>query len=59
MPITPRIKRLCLNQETVKQMRWHKEGGRQNQDLDIMVHPSNSKAWKALDLFDLEFARDP
>jgi hypothetical protein len=50
MPITPRIIRLCINQETVKQMRWHKEGDDQNQDLDIMVHPSDREAWKALDL---------
>jgi hypothetical protein len=25
IPITPRLKRLFLNQETAKQMRWHKE----------------------------------
>jgi hypothetical protein len=24
MPITPRLKRLYLSEETVKQMRWHK-----------------------------------
>jgi hypothetical protein len=40
MPINPRLKRLFLNQETTKQMRWHKEGDRQGQDPDIMVHPS-------------------
>jgi hypothetical protein len=26
MPITPRLKRLFLSKETMKQMRWHKEG---------------------------------
>jgi hypothetical protein len=40
-------------------MRWHKEGGRQGQDPDIMVHPSDGEAWQALDRFDLEFARNP
>jgi hypothetical protein len=44
IPITPRLKRLFLNQETAKQMRWHKEGDRQDQDSDIMVHPSDGEA---------------
>jgi ABC-type bacteriocin/lantibiotic exporter with double-glycine peptidase domain len=44
MPITPRLKRLFLNQETVKQMMWHKEGDCQDQDSDIMVHPSDGEA---------------
>jgi hypothetical protein len=59
MPITPRLKRFFLNQETTKQMRWHKEGDRQDQDPDIVVHPSNGEAWQALDRFDLEFVGDP
>jgi hypothetical protein len=59
MPITPRLKRLFLNQETTKQMRWHKEGDRQDQDPDIMVHPLDGEAWQTLDRFDPEFARDP
>jgi hypothetical protein len=58
MPITPRLKRLFLNQETTKQMRWHEEGDCQDQDPDIMVHPSDGKAWQALVRFDLEFTRD-
>ncbi|KAL5647631.1 hypothetical protein ACJX0J_041986, partial [Zea mays] len=41
MPITPQLKRLFLNQETTKQMRWHKEGDRQGQDPNVMVHPSD------------------
>jgi hypothetical protein len=40
-------------------MRWHKEGKRDSEYLDIMLHPVNSEAWEALDHFDLEFARDP
>jgi hypothetical protein len=41
MLITPRLNWLFLNKETMKQMRWHKEGDRQGQDPDIMVHPLN------------------
>jgi hypothetical protein len=43
----------------MKQMRWHKEGKRDSEDLDIMSHPANGEAWQALDHFDLKFARDP
>jgi hypothetical protein len=39
-------------------MLWHKEGDRESQDLDIVMHPSDGDAWKALDHFDPEFARD-
>jgi hypothetical protein len=37
-------------------MQWHKDGERENKE--VMVHPSDSDAWKALDNFDPEFARD-
>jgi hypothetical protein len=37
-------------------MRWHKEGVRENNQ--VMVHPSDSEAWKVLDDFDPDFARD-
>jgi hypothetical protein len=37
-------------------MRWHKDGERENKE--VMVHPSYSNAWKALDNFDPEFAQD-
>jgi hypothetical protein len=39
-------------------MRWHKEGNRDSEDLDIMSHPTNTEAWEALDRFDPEFARE-
>jgi hypothetical protein len=58
MPITPRLKRLYLSEETMKQMRWHKEGKHDSEDLDIMSHPADSEAWEALNRFDPEFARD-
>jgi hypothetical protein len=59
IPITPRLKQLFLSKETVKQMRWHHEGKRESEDLDIMSHPANSEVWQSLDHFDPEFVRDP
>ena len=38
-------------------MRWHKEGVRENDEL--IVHPSDVDAWKALDTFGPDFAADP
>jgi hypothetical protein len=37
-------------------MRWHKDGERVNKE--VMVHPSDSDAWKTLDNFNPEFAQD-
>jgi hypothetical protein len=37
-------------------MRWHKDGVCDNDQ--VMVHPSDSDAWKALDDIDADFARD-
>jgi hypothetical protein len=59
MPITLRLKWLYLSKETVKHMKWHKEGKRDSKKPDIMSHPADTEAWEALDRFDLEFARDP
>jgi hypothetical protein len=59
MPITLRLKRLYLSEETAKQMRWHKEGKCDSEDPDIMSHPANTEAWEALDHFDPSFTRDP
>jgi hypothetical protein len=58
IPITPRLKQLFLSKETVKQIRWHKEGKRDSEDSDIMLHPADGEAWQALNRFDPEFARD-
>jgi hypothetical protein len=38
-------------------MRWHQEGVRDNDDL--IVHPLDGDAWKALDTFDPDFVADP
>jgi hypothetical protein len=42
--------------KTARHMRWHKEGLRENDQ--VMVHPSDSEAWKTLDNFDPDFTRD-
>jgi hypothetical protein len=39
-----------LSKKTAMHMRWHKEGVRDHDDL--IVHPSDGDAWKALDTFD-------
>jgi hypothetical protein len=40
----PRLKRLFLCEETVQQMRKHKEGIRDSEDADIMSHHVDAKA---------------
>jgi hypothetical protein len=47
---------LFISKKTVMHMRWHKEGEHDNSN--VMVHPSDGEAWKALDNFDPDFARD-
>jgi hypothetical protein len=37
-------------------MRWHNEGVRENNQ--VMVCPSDSEAWKALDNFDADYFKD-
>jgi hypothetical protein len=44
MPITLRLKRLYLSEETMKHMRWHKEGKCNSEDPDIMSHPADTEA---------------
>jgi hypothetical protein len=56
MPLTLRMKRLFISKKTARHMRWHKEGVHENSQ--VMVHPSDSEVWKALDDFDADFARD-
>jgi hypothetical protein len=47
---------LFLSKKTARHMRWHKEGILENDQ--VMVYPSDSEEWKALDDFDVDFARD-
>jgi hypothetical protein len=43
-------------EKTTMHMRWHKEGVCENDEL--MVHPSDGDAWKAIDRFDPYFATE-
>jgi hypothetical protein len=56
MPLTPRMKQLFISKKIARHMRWHKEGVCENDQ--VMVHPSDSEAWKTLDDFDPDFTRD-
>jgi hypothetical protein len=56
MPLMSRMKQLFLLKKTTQHMRWHKQGVHENDQM--MVHPSDSEAWKALDDVDTDFARD-
>jgi hypothetical protein len=47
---------MFLLERTTIHMRWYKDGERENKE--VMVHPSDSDVWKALDNFDPEFAQD-
>jgi hypothetical protein len=51
------VKQLFLSKKLAMHMQWHKEGVRENDEL--MVHPSDRDAWKALDKFDPDFAVEP
>jgi hypothetical protein len=59
IPITTRRKRLFLSKEIVKQMRWHKKGKRDSEDVNIMSLPVDAEAWQPLDHFDPKFTSDP
>jgi hypothetical protein len=59
IPNIPRLKQSFLCEEMMQQLRWHKEGIRDSEDTDIMLHPVDAEAWQALDRFDPEFARGP
>jgi hypothetical protein len=56
IPLTPWMKWLFISKKTARHMRWHKEGVRENDQ--VMVHSSDSEAWKTLDDFDADFVRD-
>jgi hypothetical protein len=47
---------MFVSERTTIHLWWHKDGERENKD--VMVHPSDSDAWKALDNIDPEFAQD-
>jgi hypothetical protein len=55
-PITPRLKQLFISKRTARDMRWHKEGIRENDR--VTGHPSGGETWKVLDGFDADFTSD-
>jgi 1,4-alpha-glucan branching enzyme len=59
IPITPMLKWLFMCEETTQQMMWNKERIHDNEDVDIVSHPTDAEAWQALNHFDPEFVRDP
>ena len=54
LPITERLQRLYMTEATANDMRWHKEGPRQNSNM--MVHPADSDAWIKFDVLHCDFA---
>jgi hypothetical protein len=46
------LKRVFPCKEMAQQMRWHKKGIRDSEDVDIMSHPADAEAWHALNYFD-------
>jgi hypothetical protein len=48
MPIMSQMKQLFLSKKITRHMRWHKEDARENNQ--VIVHPSDSEASKALDI---------
>ena len=56
LPFIPRIQRLYMTEESMKQMIWHKNGKRYNPDR--MVHASDSEAWTHFDGIHHEKAKE-
>jgi hypothetical protein len=56
LPFIPRIQRLYMTEESVKQMTWHKNGKRYNPNK--MVHASDGEAWKHFDVIHREKAEE-
>ena len=55
-PIKPRLKRLFISKHTAKDMRWHKEV--RKEELGVLRHPTDGKAWKHFDNLYPDFAVD-
>jgi hypothetical protein len=59
IPITQGLKLLFLSEQTMKRIRWHKEGKRDSKNFDIISQSTDGDAWHVVDHFDLEFVRNP
>jgi hypothetical protein len=55
LPLTPRLQRMFMTEESAKQMTWHKDGKRYS---DKMVHPSDAEAWQYFDMQYPDKAKD-
>jgi hypothetical protein len=55
-PITHRLKRMFISKRTMRHIRWHKEGIRENDR--VIGHTSDGEAWKVLNRLDTDFASD-
>jgi len=55
-PIGPQLQRLYATKKTAESMRWHHEHKR---PPGVMAHPSDSKAWKHLDVSYPSFVAEP
>ncbi|XP_012828525.1 PREDICTED: uncharacterized protein LOC105949753 [Erythranthe guttata] len=56
-PLKPRLRRLYMSRKTASDMRWHKDG--KIEEDDMMIHPADSKVWKDFDEQYPSFAKDP
>ena len=55
-PIGERLMRLFESKTTAEYMTWHWDFHRNE---GVMIHPSDSEAWKHFDIMHPEFAREP
>ncbi|XP_050378308.1 uncharacterized protein LOC126795524 [Argentina anserina] len=56
-PLTPRLQRLYMASHTAEAMRWHGRA-RDDDDDDVLKHPSDGEAWKHFDRQFPDFAAD-
>ncbi|GKV43311.1 hypothetical protein SLEP1_g50615 [Rubroshorea leprosula] len=55
LPIIPRLQRLYMSHKTAEHMTWHLKC---RVDLEILIHPAQSNAWKHFDAVHPSFAAD-
>ena len=54
-PIKPRVQQLLLSKDIAEDMRWHKDGRRDDGNLR---HPADSIVWKEFDKERVQFAKN-
>ncbi|XP_074300953.1 uncharacterized protein LOC141632293 [Silene latifolia] len=57
-PLIPRLQRMFISSKLAVYIHWHKDRRRNDDDNEIMRHPSDSEAWKDLDKRFPDFAAD-